>query len=86
MAKKGLDTTFVHFGIRKEDMDLIEVLCTEHKLDFDWVKNDLLKECHEKKIRNQDMDDKGIEKIIEKALLKNKIISHAYKKNKGQEF
>ena len=25
MAKKGLDTTFVHFGIRKEDMDLIEV-------------------------------------------------------------
>lgn len=53
MAKKGLDTTFVHYGIRKEDMDLIEVLCTEHKLDFDWVKEDLLKEFHEKKIRNQ---------------------------------
>jgi hypothetical protein len=53
-------------------MDLIEVLCTEHKLDFDWVKNDLLKEFHEKKIRNQDMDEKGIEKIIEKALLKIK--------------
>ena len=72
MAKKGLDITFVHYGIRKEDMDLIEVLCTEHKLDFDWVKDDLLKEFHEKKIRNQDMDDKGIEKIIEKALLKIK--------------
>jgi hypothetical protein len=25
MAKKGLDTTFVHYGIRKEDMDLISV-------------------------------------------------------------
>ena len=60
------------FNGRKEDMDLIEVLCTEHKLDFDWVKDDLLKEFHEKKIRNQDMDDKGIEKIIEKALLKIK--------------
>ena len=72
MPKKGLDTTFVHFGIRKEDMALIEVLCTEHKLDFDWVKDDLLKEYHEKKIRNQDMDDKRIEKIIEKALLKIK--------------
>ncbi len=72
MAKKGLDITFVHYGIRKEDMDLIETLCTEHKLDFDWVKEDLLKEFHERKIRNQELDEKGIEKIIEKALLKIK--------------
>lgn len=72
MAKKGLDTTFVHFGIRKEDMGLIEVLCTEHKLDFDWVKDDLLKEFHERKIRNQDLDDKSIERIIDKALNKIK--------------
>ena len=72
MAKKGLDTTFVHYGIRNEDISLIEALCIEHKLDFDWVKEDLLKEFHEKKIRNQDMDEKAIEKIIEKALLKIK--------------
>jgi len=39
MAKKGLDTTFVHYGIRKEDINLIEALCVGHKLDFDWVKN-----------------------------------------------
>jgi hypothetical protein len=67
MAKKGLDTTFVHYGIRKEDMDLISVLCTEHQLEFEWVKEELLKEFHERKIRNQDVDDKAIEKIIEKA-------------------
>jgi hypothetical protein len=72
MAKKGLDTTFVHYGIRKEDMDLISVLCTEHQLEFEWVKEELLKEFHEKKIRNQDVDDKSIEKIIEKALSKIK--------------
>ncbi len=72
MAKKGLDTTFVHYGIRKEDMGLIEALCTEHQLDFDWVKEELLKEFHEKKIRNQDLDDKAIEKIIDKALTKIK--------------
>lgn len=72
MAKKGLDITFVHYGIRKEDMDLIEVLCIEHKLDFDWVKEDLLKELHEKKTRNQEVDEKVIEKIIDKALLKIK--------------
>ncbi|MBK7763301.1 MAG: hypothetical protein IPI46_07990 [Bacteroidetes bacterium] len=66
MAKKSLDTTFLHYGIRKEDLSMIEVLCTEHQLDFDWVKDDLLKEFHEKKIRNQDMDDKGIEKLLKK--------------------
>jgi hypothetical protein len=72
MANKGLDTTFVHYGIRKDDMDLIEVLCTEHKLDFDWVKENLLKEFHERKIRNQDVAEKSLEKIIEKALSKIK--------------
>ena len=72
MAKKGLDTTFVHYGIRKEDMDLISVLCTEHQLEFEWVKEELLKEFHERKIRNQDMDEKALEKIIEKALSKIK--------------
>lgn len=69
MAKKGLDTTFVHYGIRKEDMSLISVLCTEHQLEFDWVK-ELLREFHEKKIRNEDVDGKALEKIIERALSK----------------
>ena len=72
MGRKGLDTTFVHYGIRKEDMDLILVLCTEHQLEFEWVKEELLKEFHERKIRNQDVDEKALEKIIEKALSKIK--------------
>ena len=72
MAKKGLDTTFVHYGIRKEDIDMISVLCTEHQLEFEWVKEELLKEFHERKIRNQDVDEKSLEKIIEKALSKIK--------------
>lgn len=72
MAKKGLDTTFLHYGIRKEDMSLIEALCTEHQLEFDWVRDDLLKEYHEKKIRNQEIDEKSLEKVIDKALSKIK--------------
>lgn len=55
MAKKGLDTTFLHYGIRKEDITLIETLSINHQLDFDWVKEDLLKEFHERKIRNHTM-------------------------------
>jgi len=70
MAKKGLDTTFLHYGIRKEDLSLIESLCTQHDLDIDWVKEGLLKEFHERKIRNQETDDKSLERMIEKALQK----------------
>jgi len=72
MSKKGLDTTFLHYGIRKEDISLIETLCTRYQLDFDWVKEDLLKEFHERKIRNLALDEKSIEKVIEKALQKIK--------------
>lgn len=72
MANKGLDTTFLHYGIRKEDMSTIETLCAEYELDFNWVKEDLLKEFHERKIRNQELDEKSIEKVIEKALQKIK--------------
>ena len=72
MAKKGLDTTFIHYGIRREDMQIIEQLCKNHELDFDWVQDNLLKEFHEKKIRNQEIDEKSIEKVIDKALQKIK--------------
>lgn len=72
MKQKGLDITFVHYGISKEDMDLITTLCTEHKLESDWIKEDILKEFHERKIKNMEMDDKSIEKVIEKALQKIK--------------
>jgi len=72
MAKKGLDSTFVHYGIRKEDMGIIEALCITHSLDYDWIREDILKEFHERKIRNQEMDENVIEKIIDKALQKIK--------------
>ena len=68
--KKGLDISFVHYGIRRDDLDLIETLCTTHGLDADWVLEDLLKNLHEKRVSDADLDGKGIEKLIEKALLK----------------
>lgn len=72
MGKKGLDSTFLHFGIRKEDIQLIETICEKHQLDFDWVKDSLIKQFHEKKIRNQEIDDKTVSQIIDKALQKIK--------------
>ena len=67
---KGLDSTFMHFGIRKEDMQIIKNHCDEQVLDFEWLKENILKEFHNLKINNEDIDSKKIEKIIEKALNK----------------
>jgi hypothetical protein len=68
MARKGLDSTFIHYGIRKEDMRMIETLCVEHELEFDWIEEHILKSFHEKKTSNQDIDTRTVEKILEKAL------------------
>lgn len=72
MSKKGLDTLFVHYGIRKEDMQVIETLCTQHDIDFDWLKEDVLKTYHEKKIKNEELDEKSLIKLLEKSLHKLK--------------
>ena len=70
MINKGLDTAFIHYRIRKEDMDIIKNLTEEQGLDFDWLQENILKEFHNLKINNEDIDSKKIEKIIEKALNK----------------
>lgn len=70
MLNKGLDTAFIHYGIRKEDLEIIKNLTEEHGLDFDWLQENILKEFHNLKINNEDIDSKKIEKIIEKALNK----------------
>ena len=67
---KGLDTAFIHYGIRKEDMDIIKNLTEEQGLDFEWLQENILKEFHNLKINNEDIDSKKIEKTIEKALNK----------------
>lgn len=70
MSKKGLDTLFVHYGIRREDIQVIETLCNEYEVDFDWLQEDILKVYHEKKIRNEELDEKALKKLLEKALQK----------------
>ncbi len=67
--KKGLDATFVHYGIRKDDLPLIEAICQQHDIDFDWLKEDVLKRYHEDRIQHGDgFGEKLVEKIVEKAV------------------
>ena len=70
MINKGLDTTFIHFGIRKDDMEIINNLCAAPAFGSARLDANILKEFHNRKINKEDIDSKKIEKIIEKALNK----------------
>lgn len=65
---KGLDAMFMNFGIRSEDMNIIKNICEENEIDFEWFKDYVLKEYHELKIKNEEMDSKILQKLLEKAL------------------
>lgn len=65
---KGLDQKFLHFGIRKEDLELIQSLCEKHKIDFDWLSEEVLKKYHAAKVDRIDMKDADTEKIIADAI------------------
>ena len=65
---KGLDAMFMNFGIRNEDMEIIKNICEEAQINFDWFKDFILKEYHELKMKNADLDSKSLQKILEKAL------------------
>jgi hypothetical protein len=66
-ATKDLDTTFIHYGIRKDDMVLVEMLARKHGIDADWLR-DFLRALHKERAVQDDFDDKAIERVMEQAL------------------
>lgn len=69
---KGIDQKFVHFGIRKEDLSMIEAICDADGIDFDWLSDEILKEYHAKKVDVIEMSDSDTEEIIRAAITKIK--------------
>ena len=65
---KGLDQKFLHYGIRKEDLELINTLCEKHNLDFDWVSEEILRKFHAAKVDKIEMSDSDTESIISAAI------------------
>ena len=65
--KKGLDRTFLHYGIRQEDMNIIEEAARSTDIDPEWMKEYILKPYNE--ARNEEsIDEKKLRKILNKAL------------------
>ncbi len=65
---KGLDGKFLHYGIRKEDLELIRTLCEKHDIDFDWMSEEILRKYHAVKVERIEMNDEETEKIIAEAI------------------
>lgn len=66
--KKGVDRCFLHYGIKLEDMNIIEQACFDEGIDADWLKENILKPYHEERNNQNVVEDKKLAKILKKAL------------------
>lgn len=49
MEKKGLDRHFMDYGIRENDINIIEQVCEDHEVDSAWLEEFVLKSYQTKK-------------------------------------
>ena len=68
MARKGIDSTFLHFGVRNEDMAMIEQSCQDSDINADWLKDNILKPYNEERNNQNVVEEKKLIKILKKAL------------------
>ena len=68
MARKGIDSTFLHFGVRTEDMSLIEQACQDSDINTEWLKEQILKPHNEERNNQNFVEEKKLTKILKKAL------------------
>ena len=38
-----IDSKFIHYGIRRDDLSMIEAICDAEGIDFDWLSEEFLK-------------------------------------------
>lgn len=67
--KKGLDRTFLNYGIREDDMMLIESACQSEGIDADWLKDCILKPFQDERNNQNEanLDEKKVARILKKA-------------------
>lgn len=65
---KGIDSKFVHYGIRRDDLSTIEAICAAEQIDFNWLSEYVLKAYHARKVDAIEIDDTATEEIIRAAM------------------
>lgn len=66
---KGIDRCFLNYGIRQEDMQLIEEACRDAEIEEEWMKEYIFKPYNQDR-NNETIDDKRLRKILNSALKK----------------
>lgn len=66
--KKGVDRCFLNYGVRQDDMSIIESACMDNDIDAEWMKESILKAYHIERNNQDFVDDKKVLKILKKAL------------------
>lgn len=70
--KHTIDNKFIHYGIRRDDLAMIESICDQEGIDFEWMSEEILKAYHAKKVDVIEIDDTSTEDIIRSAINKIK--------------
>lgn len=71
--RKGLDSCFLQYGIRQEDMKIVERVCEQDDIDAEWLKENILKAYQSKKNDKVPMTDSNeVIKLLKQALKKIK--------------
>ena len=67
--KKSIDRCFLHYGIRQEDMSIIEQVSQQADVDAEWLKENILKNYNEAR-NDENIDDKRLRKLLNSAIKK----------------
>ncbi len=68
MAKKGLDSFFLNYGITEDDLKIIDNVCQTDGIDEDWLKSEILAPYQERKITGANITTDNVKNIIRRAL------------------
>ena len=70
LMKKGIDKTFMDYGIRKEDLAIVEATCELQGIDPEWLKEYILHPYNLEKSKSElpDLKEREAEKIVSKAI------------------
>lgn len=63
-----IDSKFIHYGIRRDDLSMIEAICMAEGVDFYWLSEEILKAYHARKVDVIEIDDATTEDIIRTAI------------------
>ena len=65
---KSMERTFLHYGVRKEDMELISQTCRDCGIDDEWLRENILRPYNDERNKQTVMEQKKLTRIIKKAL------------------